>query len=145
MRRFEFNLEKVRRLREHEEHERELELGEITSRCVRSQKEIRRRQEEKQRLLGGRSFATGGLAAYAAAEAYGQRLDREMGELRRELEELERERGEAQQRFMEASRKRKVLEKLKEKKLERHHREQRKEEQRELDEIGSAMRSGQRQ
>jgi flagellar FliJ protein len=140
MKRFTFNLEKVLRLRMHEEHEREVELGEITSRCVRIQREIRTRQEEKRRVFGGRSFSAVGMAGYAAAEAYGNRLDREVGELKEQLEECEKERAEAQRRFKEASRNRKVLEKLKERKQERHHRELRKEEQQELDEIGAGMR-----
>ncbi len=139
MKRFTFNLEKVLKLRQHQEHEREVELGEIISRCVQAQKEIRRLQEEKQRVLGGRSFTNQGVAGYAAVEAYGQRLEREIQEQRRTLQEHEEERNEAQKRFLEASRRRKVLEKLKEKKQERHSQELRREEQQELDEIGAQL------
>jgi flagellar FliJ protein len=85
------------------------------------------------------------MAGYAAAEAYTRRLDHEMGELRNQLAEYEKEREEAQRRFMEASRRRKVLDKLKEKKQERHRHEARREEQRELDEIGAEILARHRQ
>jgi flagellar FliJ protein len=141
MRRFTFNLEKVLRLRQHQEQEKEVQLGEVTSRCVRLNREIRSRQEEKRRIMGGRRFDTLGMAGYAAAEAYTQRLDQEMQALRTRLKECEKEREEAQRLFMEASRKRKVLDKLRDKKRERHRRELRREEQRELDEIGAEIRA----
>jgi flagellar FliJ protein len=145
MKRFTFNLEKVLRLRMHQEHEAEVALGEITSRCVSINREIRARREEKRRVMGGRRFSALGMAGYAAAEAYTRRLDHEMGELRNQLAECEKEREEAQRRFMEASRRRKVLDKLKEKKQERHRHEARREEQRELDEIGAEILARHRQ
>lgn len=72
-------------------------------------------------------------------EHFGRRMRCERQELSIRLEDLEAKRAEAQEEFLEASRKRKVLEKLKERKAEIHRKQELAVQQRSLDEIGSSL------
>ena len=51
MKRFKFNLERLLKIREHEEHEWEIKLGKAVSECVRIQTEIESRQSEISKTL----------------------------------------------------------------------------------------------
>ena len=73
-----------------------------------------------------------------AVELYMQRMRQEAVKLKEELEEAEARRLKIRASYLEASRERKVLEKLKERKKEGHVREQLKKDFDNLDEINTA-------
>jgi flagellar FliJ protein len=136
MKRFRFNLEKVLELRRYEERRWELKLGEVTGRCVSINRRIKERTEDRRRIFEQRRLGgSEGFADFRAADRYAERMDQERQRLSRELESCEREREEVRQGFLEASRRRKVIERLKERKEQHYYRQQRKEEQKELDDI----------
>lgn len=113
MKKFHYPLERLLKLREHTEQEWEVKLGEATGRCVRTRKAITQREANHRRVLGER----GSLSSVdlMAGELYLSRMRQEAEALRKELEEAEAERLRIQASFLEASRERKVLQKLKEK------------------------------
>jgi flagellar FliJ protein len=138
MRRFHFSLEHILRIREHKEREWELKLASITGTCLTIENEINRlasermanfRMEQPRRELD--------IYGMQMRENYMFRLDRRISELQRTLAEREEERKEIQKDYLKASRERKVLSKLKEKKADEYYKEQLKEEMKALDEIGN--------
>ena len=138
MKRFSFKLEKVLELRRYEERKWELKLGEVTGRCTAINHRIRECAEERARAFSGRSLAGGaGMADFRIADTYAVRLEQEKQRLSGELEECEREREEIRKKFVEASRKRKIIEKLRERQEQQYYHEQRKAEQKEIDDIAA--------
>ena len=113
MKKFHYPLERLLKLRRHTEQEWEIKLGEATGRCVRIKRAIAQREANHRRVLGERgSLSPDNLMA---GELYLSRMRQEAAALRQELEEAEAERLKVQASFLEASRERKVLQKLKEK------------------------------
>lgn len=135
MRKFHFSLERLLRLREHKEKDWEIKLGEATGRCVRTRHAINDREEKHRRVLADRVGQS--RETLMAAELYMRRMRLEAAQLRQELEVAEAERLKIQVSYLEASRDRKVLEKLKEKKEKEYTREQLKKDFDILDEINS--------
>ena len=135
MKKFHFSLERLLKLKEHIEEEWEIKLGEATGRCVRIRKGIEERRGNHVRTLQDR----GGLSHQdlMASELYMGRMRQEVVELEKELEEAEEERLNVQGFFLEASRERKVLQKLKEKKEAIHKQDQLKKDFDVLDDINS--------
>lgn len=138
MQRFRFKLESILELRKWEEREKEIALGRIVGECVNLRRQIDERsmQERETFLRRGSSFD---LELLAEIELFGLRMRTERRELTRRLEIKEAEREQAQKEFLEASRRRKVLDKLKEKKGEAFRKVELAAEQRLLDEIGSSL------
>lgn len=136
MRRFRFDLEQVLELRRWSEREKELELGRLVGECLRLQQGADQREQQARSIFLERGDGFN-LERLALIEAYGARMREEKQQMLRELGEREEERESARQDFLRASRDRKVLEKLKERKAQEYNKRLMALEQRELDEIGS--------
>jgi len=139
MRKFQFNLEKILELRKYDEQQWEMKLGQTTGRCNALQKKIEERHSKRKRTFNQRHLDTGDMRMFMYVENYTHRLDQEITELRAELEQAEKERREVQEKFLEVSKKRKILDKLKERKQQVYYKQQEKQEQKVLDEISSAQ------
>jgi flagellar FliJ protein len=139
VRRFRFRLEKLLELRKHVEREWEIKLAESTGKCAL----IRNRINEITRLIGvnrADRFAAGGTIDYSdifANEMYSQRLAIELENRKQELDTAILERSEIQKQYLEYSKKRKVLEKLRERREAEYYRLAKYEEFKVLDEIGT--------
>ena len=140
MRRFAFKLEKVLELREYHEREWELRLAEVTSRVIGVENEITE--------LGERRHATQSVAIRPGhvdlgdarnREEYVNLIDDRVRHLRRRLVALEEERSRVRDHYLDASRERKALSKLKERRSEEYYKDSLKEEIRSLDEIAGSM------
>lgn len=143
MKQFRFNMEKVLELRRYEERRWEMKLGEVTGKCVSVNRRIKEHTETRNRVFSRRRMtAESAFSDFQLAERYIMRLEKEKEKLSLELQEYEQEREEIKKRYLEASRKRKVIEKLKERKQEQYYHEQRKEEQKEIDDITASRRTG---
>ena len=116
MARFRFNLEKILKMRERIEKDWEIRLAEITSQCTRVQQRILDNQQFaadslKDRAMGGMTFEN-----LSYSELYMQRMREENVRFAAELRALEKKRLEVQQKYLEASRDRKAIQKIKDKK-----------------------------
>jgi flagellar FliJ protein len=145
MRRFRFKLEKVLELRKNTEREWELKLARISGICINLKSKIEALKEEKSRIsamtveTGEQNSLLLDMSGRKARENYVSRLTMEIGKLNRELEEREQERSEVKEGYLKASRERKVLDKLKEKKADDYYKEQLGEEQSITDDVASRM------
>ena len=112
MKRFSFNLEKVLSLRKHREQETEIELGRAIGVLTEIEQNIRSVAEERYRA--GDLFSGNGemVRSYML---YCSRLDLQKEQLLEEAVQAEMKVEEARDIYIEASRERKVLDKLKEK------------------------------
>ncbi len=137
MRRFKFNLERLLKLREHEERDWEIKLGQAVSECVRIEGEIGRRTSEIDRVLTTRGRLDGREGELLAMEMYKRRMKYELIELGDELSLAEKKRDEVRSGFLEVSKRRKVLTKLKEKREAEYYKEQLKIEHNLIDEINN--------
>lgn len=140
MKRFEFSLQQILRLREYEERQAELELGRITGECERRRREIASLGDVSRLTarshVGSRSFD---VSYRFGEERYIERLQSRARELTRELEEWEKELDKARERFREARKKREVLTRLKARKEEHYHDEVQKQRQLVLDEVSAQI------
>ena len=137
MRKFMFSLQRLLSLREYTEKEWETKLGEITSRCNGFRRDIRKREELHSNILGNRKPGTS-LEELQVSELFMLRMRDEVSNLRQELEIAETRRDEVQQKYLEASRERKVLTRLKERQEAEYYREQVKEEMKLIDDINTS-------
>ena len=149
MRRFQFRLAPLQKLREHKERDWELKLAAKTSECVRLQEEIAARRAERDSSFGIPARQEGGrrildLSGLHARSNYVARLDNRISELEQELEEREKEREEIRKSFEEAMKARKVLEALQERRSAEHYREERRQEDKRLNDIGAGKAAVQR-
>ncbi|MFP4179770.1 MAG: flagellar export protein FliJ [Spirochaetaceae bacterium] len=143
MKQFRFNMEKVLELRRYEERRWEMKLGEVTGKCVTVNRRIKEYTETREKVFSQRRITSeSAFYDFKLADRYIIRLEKEKEKLSHELQEYEQEREEIKKRYLEASRKRKVIEKLKERKQEQYYRQQRKEEQKEIDDITASRRTG---
>lgn len=138
MRKFQFNLEKILELRKYDEQQREIELGQATGRCNALRREIEARKASRRHIFEKRHLDKGDMRMFLYAENYTHRMDQEINELKNKLEKAEAERQKLQEKFLEASKKRKILDKLKERKQHSYYKHEQKQEQKALDEISSA-------
>jgi flagellar FliJ protein len=138
MKRFRFKLESLLELRRWEEREKEIALGRLVGECVNLRRAIddRNRQEHETFLNRTGPFD---FELFSEIELFGRRMRTERLELSEKLRKKEIEREKAQKVFLEASSRRKVLDRLKEKKSEAFRRLEIAGEQRLLDEIGSNL------
>ncbi len=141
MRRFRFRLEELLRIRRYHERTWELRLAEVSGHCVRLEGRLRELASEREAnsacSVGGLPY---GLSELYARNEYIRRLDAEAKTAKTELEKRMKEREEVNREYLAASRNRKILEKLKERKSEEYYRLQLKEEGKALDEIGAQLR-----
>ncbi|MDR1625247.1 MAG: flagellar export protein FliJ [Spirochaetia bacterium] len=135
MKRYSFRLERLLQLRRHEERRWEIRLAEITGACVRLENHIRRLQGEKDKYAG---FCEGGelypISEILVREGFRGRLDSEIEETGEELGLARRKREEVNRAYLDASRARKVLDKLKERRAGEYYEEQRRQERKIMDE-----------
>jgi flagellar FliJ protein len=129
-------------MREHDEHDWEIKLGKAVSECARIENRIDQCQSEIKRVL----FSRGGIESreydYYIMELYKRRMNSEISSLKLELREAEKKRDEVREIFIEHSKNRKVLSKLKEKREREYYKEQLKIEFNVVDEINNSRAAG---
>ena len=96
---------------------------------------VRMTQQLKERAPGQGSVD---LAALQASEIFRRRLAEEYGDAERSLVDREAERQQAQGRYLEVSKDRKVLQKLRERREKQYYRDQKREEFAEMDDLSQA-------
>lgn len=136
MKRFEFSLETVLKLREGQEREWENRLAAISGECVNISRKIDHYKEEKSRCATDNQFKD--VNSLMAVANYQARMDRQVKEAGKMLLIKEKERESVLKDFIEASKKRKILDKLKEKKLEEYHHQRNKFDEKLNDDINNA-------
>ena len=107
MRAFRFKLERILALRKYREREWEIKLAGATGECVQLRRDIEDREARKAGALN--------YAPDHTTHLYMARLQQEADRKAKELIEAEKRREEVQTEYLVASRDRKVLDKLKEK------------------------------
>ena len=139
MKRYQFRLERLLAVRKHHELEWELKLAAVTRECVRLRNEIEEADGARRAALAGRYAVAGlDLSYLTASELYMRRLDALERTDRRLLSEKERERDEVRTAYLAASRDRKVLDRLREKRRIAYRREQRTAEIVQVDDMSSS-------
>jgi flagellar FliJ protein len=142
MKRFSFDLEKILEIRAYNEKQAEIELGRAIGALTALEREIQAAAAARSNAARGR-FAPGNSSAEIQSyDLYILRLDAVRDRLLREAADAELKVEAARQRFLEASRERKVFDKLKEKRRQEYRAVMLAEETKTLDEIsgGSAAR-----
>lgn len=140
MKRFHFRLEKLLTIKEHREKDWELKLAMATGECIRIQNTMTHNMYEKARTLASRRVRGAvKMETLMYSELYMQRLTRQNEHLENELFRKEIERKEVQKGYLEASKERKVLDKLKERQGEDFYKKQRIEEMKSIDDINNSM------
>jgi flagellar FliJ protein len=140
MRRFGFSLEKVLELRRYAEREWELKLAEVTSRVIAVEQEILewgRRRHEMRRYHA--PTGTIDISVLRSREEYVNRIDARVMMLQHRLVALEAERAKVREGYVEASKKRKALTRLKERQADEYYKEALRDEGRVLDEIAGSQ------
>ena len=137
MKRFRFKLERILALRAYKERDWELKLAGATGKCIQLAREIddrtRRKAHSTLRSIEERKV----ISDLMQNHLYMSRLDQEMQNMQFQLIEREKEREEIQAAYLEASKDRKVLSNLKEKRSNAYSRERRVEEVKEVDDINT--------
>jgi flagellar FliJ protein len=140
VRRFLFRLQKLLDLRKHTERQWEIKLAEATGACALVEKRIAAIKDE---MNAGRAerFKDAAQATYEylfANELYIHRLMDELEVKKEELERKKKEREAVQKEYLAHSKKRKILDKLKEKKEAEYYKEQSREDFKVADEISAS-------
>jgi flagellar FliJ protein len=108
-------MQQLLKLKIYREKEWEIKLGELTGRM----EEIRRRIEEcgsrRRQGFAARAASVRDFNALTVADNYVRRMEQQTERLYGDLEILEKEREEIQARYLEASRERRVFDRLREK------------------------------
>jgi len=136
MKRFEFPLETVLKLRESQEREWENRLASITGECSNIRREIEQFETEKSRCALDNQFRD--VNSLMAVANYQARMDNQVKKAQKMLIIKEKERESVLKDFIEASKKRKILDKLKEKKLDEYHHLRNKHEEKMNDDINNS-------
>ena len=137
MKRFRFALDRLLALRKYREQEWERKLAAATGKVVTTQKEIDRRVLEKARALREQYRGGADIMHLLATSEYMRRLDQELEQAQLMLARYKVEWDEVQVKYLEHSRERKVLDRLKERKAQEYVRSSRVQEEKELDDISS--------
>jgi len=140
MRRFQFRLERFLELRRWKEREWELKLARALGECLLLEQRIRQIGEEigASRLAEYTEGRRVDVEAMARRELYVQRLAVERERAQVTLEEKRRELEKVRARYLEASKDRKVLDKLKERRSEEYYDRQLDEEYRTADDLNNS-------
>ena len=140
MKPFTFNLEKVLNLRKFREDEAKIELGRAVGILAELERNIHALGQERARAAAAQ-FSPGNSAAMIQQYMfYLLRLDNTKEQLLKEAAMAELKVEEARNLFLEASRERKVLDKLKEKRQKEYQKKMFSEETKTLDDISAAVR-----
>jgi len=142
MKRFRFNLEKLLDLRAYDERSWEIKLGQIVSKCNIMEHKIKDFESDKTKAFFKYSLDNSGIEILQISELYLQKLNYEINQANLKLTAYKFEKQKIQKKFIEASNKRKVLDKLKEKEEQVYYKEEALEELKEIDDIsiGIALR-----
>jgi flagellar protein FliJ len=140
MRRFQFRLERFLDLRRWKEREWEIALSKILGECLLLENRIKEIGTEigASRLAGFTDGARVDVQAMARRELYVLRLAQERERAQVRLVEKRREMEKVRAKYLEASKERKVLDKLKERRAGEYYERQRDEEFRTLDDLNTA-------
>ena len=136
MKRFDFSLETVLKLREVQEKEWENRLASITGECANIRRKIKQYKTEKSRCALDNQFRD--VNSLMAVANYQARMDNQVKNAHNMLIVKEKERESVLKDFIEASKKRKILDKLKEKKFDEYHHLRNKYEEKMYDDINNA-------
>ncbi|MDR1655891.1 MAG: flagellar export protein FliJ, partial [Treponema sp.] len=134
MRRFHFNLEKVLKFRKYRERETEIELGKAIAALTVIQNSLKENAANRHQAAGER-FAQADIRDIQYYDLYVQRLESEKEKLLREAAQAAIVIEEKRAVYLEASRDRKVLDKLREKREKEYRKTMLAEETKELDDI----------
>ena len=142
MKRFQFNLEKLLELRAYDERNWEIKLGQIVSKCNFMEHRIRDYESDKTKTFFNYSLESSGIEMLQISESYLQKLNYEIDQSKLKLDAYRSEKEKVQTKYIEASNKRKILDKLKSKEEFAYYREKSLEEIKEIDDIsiGIALR-----
>ena len=142
MKMFRFNLQRLLDLRRHKEREWEWKLAAAAGACVitRDQIEARRRNELRTLAERGGTRTDLDLNDLFSRDLFRQRMEVEINSLTLILAEKEAERKEIQADYIKVSRKRKALERLRERREAEYRKLGRREEYKELDDINNGAR-----
>jgi flagellar FliJ protein len=136
MKRFNFRLEPFLRIRAYREKISELALARAVGHCVSLQGHL---QDVRREIQENTACSIGGilldLSELQARNAYRSWLEKDLHSTQEGLARAELERKKKQEEYLTASRDRKVLEKLKERKAEEYYDVQWKEEYKRMDEV----------
>ena len=135
MKPFTFSLEKILNLRKHDEDEAKIELGRAISVLSDLENRIIVLAQERVRAAAAQFSPGSNAATMQQYMFYITRLDNTKEQLLKEAAAAELKVEEAREAFIEASKERKVLDKLKEKQQEKHRKEMLAQETKALDEI----------
>jgi flagellar FliJ protein len=135
MRRFNFNLQRILDLREHREQEAKIELGKAISALTLIEQRIEAVTLERARAMMDRYSHS--MAEFRSYDNYIRRLEQTTEKLQKEAALAELEVNEKRDLFIEASRDRKVLDKVRERRRREYRKELFAEEIKELDDTGS--------
>ena len=117
MKRFRFSLQRVLELREHAEQEAKIALGRAVGELTAIERSVASVAEERNRAMGERFAPENSFADMQSYERYINRLDQTRDKLLMEAARAELAVAEKRDAFLDASRERKVLDKLKERRL----------------------------
>jgi flagellar FliJ protein len=142
MRRFQFRLERFLELRRWKEREWELALARVQGECLLLENRIEDITAEigASRLVDYAWGRTIDVESMARRELYLQRLARERERTREKLVHRRRELEKVRLKYLEASRERKILDKLKERRAAEYYEKQIDEEFRTIDDINNTRR-----
>ena len=140
MKSFAFSLEKVLRLRTHSEDDAKIELGRAIAVLSELENNIAAIAQERARAAAAQFYPGNSAATMQQYMFYLARLDNTKEQFLKEAAMAELKVEEARETFIEASRERKVLDKLKEKKEKEHRKEMLAQETKALDDAGTRRR-----
>jgi len=140
VRKFQFRLERLLELRKYLEREWELKLAQITGKCQLLRQMIRICSDNIFKSIDERGIGAGAvdIAYFLEHELFVRRMKQEILMHEAELEIRNRERNEIHKKYIEVSRKRKVLDKLKEKREAEYYKHAKNEEFKAMDDINTS-------
>jgi flagellar FliJ protein len=141
MKRFKFNLEKALKLREHHEKETEIDLGRAIGALMRIEQALGAAAEERSVAAAERFSAGFSVSDILTFDHYVQRLDATKAQLTLEAQKASAHVEDARGAYLEASRDRKILSNVKERRQKEYHKEMLAEETKALDDIASGSTS----
>jgi flagellar FliJ protein len=141
LKRFHFELEKLLAIRAHKEREAEIELGRAVGALTLLEGRISALAAERLRAASSRYAHGFGVPDMVSSDRYIQRLDADKERLIKEAAQAELKVEEARRLYVEASRERKILDKLKERRERDYRRFVLGEETKTVDDISSGSRA----
>ena len=125
MRNFTFNLEKLLEIRGHAEKEKALELAEITGRYMQIINSIIDLKNKKRNIMDSRFSSSGNdVSSIIYDESLISAIDRKVSDFENNLIPINAERENKRLEYVEALKNKRVIEKLKEKKAQKHKKEE---------------------